>query len=120
MKLELTHADRLTVIEIAEQTGVITIHYALQAIDGEDRLPVIIRLTEHVEVIVPRISDPDQQVTGTNERAVARVELLDGEVQVLLWDHTAVEHDTEPQAVRLTPADSAQCVSRSSITPTSK
>ena len=120
MKLELTHADRLTVIEIAEQTGVITIHYALQAIDGEDRLPVIIRLTEHVEVIVPKTSDPDLILSGANERAVARVELLDGEVQALLWDHAAVEHDTEPQVIRLTPADAAQCVSRSSITPTSK
>ena len=120
MKLELTHADRVTVIEIAEQTGVITIHYALQAVDGEDRLPIIIRLTEHVEVIVPRISDPDQQITSANERAVARVELMDGEVQALLWDHAAVEHDTEPQVIRLTPADPVQCVFRSSITSTSK
>ena len=107
MKLELTHADCLTVIEIAEQTGVITIHYALQAIDGKDRLPVIIRLTEHVEVIVPRISDPDPILSGANERAVARVELLDGDVRALLWDHAAVEHDTEPQVIRLTPADAA-------------
>ena len=120
MKLELTHADRVTVIEIAEQTGVITIHYALQAIDGNDRLPVIIRLTEHVEVIVPKTGDPDLILSGANERAVARVELLDGEVQALLWDHAAVERDTEPQVMRLTPADPAQCVSRSSITPTSK
>jgi hypothetical protein len=120
MRLELTHADRLTVIEVAKQTGVITIHSALQAIDGEDRLPIIIRLTEHVEVIVPQISNPDQRLNGTNERAVARVELLDGEVQALLWDHAAVEHDTEPQVMRLTPAGAAQCVSQSSITPTSK
>ena len=120
MKLELTHADRLTVIEVAEQTGVITIHSALQAIDGGDRLPVIIRLTEHVEVIVPKTSDPDLILSGANERAVARVELLDGEVQALLWDHAAVEQDTEPQVIRLTPADAAQFVSRSSITPASK
>ena len=120
MKLELTHADRVTVIEIAEQTGVITIHYALQAIDGNDRLPVIIRLTEHVEVIVPKTNDPDLILSGANERAVARVELLDGEVQALLWDHAAVAYDTEPQVIHLTPADAAQCVSRSSITPTSK
>lgn len=120
MKLELTHADRVTVIEIAEQTGVITIHYALQAIDGNDRLPVIIRLTEHVEVIVPKTSDPDPILSGANERAVARVELLDGEVQALLWDHAAVEQDIEPQVMRLAPADAAQFVSRSSITPASK
>ena len=120
MKLELTHADRLTVIEVAEQTGVITIHYALQAIDGEDRLPIIIRLTEHVEVIVPKTSDPDPSLSGANERAVARVELLDGEVQALLWDHAAVKHDTEPKVIRLTSADAPPCVSRSSITPTSK
>lgn len=120
MKLELTHADRLTVIEVAAQTGVITIHYALQTIDGEGRLPVIIRLTEHVEVIVPQSSVPDLILSGANERAVARVELLDGEVQALLWDHAAVERDTEPQVIRLTSADAAQCVSRSSITPTNK
>ena len=98
----------------------ITIHYQLQAIDGIDRLPVIIRLTEHVEVIVPHISDSESSTTGAHERAVARVELLDGEVQALLWDHAAVEHDTEPQVIRLTPADPAQLVSRSSITPTSR
>ena len=120
MKLELNCADRLIVIEVAEQTGVITIHSALQAIDGEDRLLVIICLTEHVEVIVPKTSDPDLILSGANECAVVRVELLDGVVQALLWDHAAVEHDTEPQVIRLTPADAAQGVSQSSITPTNK
>ncbi len=120
MKLELTHDDRLIIIEIAEPTGVITIHFALRAIDGEDRLPVILRLTEHVEVIVPKTSDPDLILSGANERAVTRVELLDSEVQALLWDHAAVEHDTEPQVVRLTPVDAAQLSTRSSIAPTSK
>ena len=106
-KIELIKDGRPVVIEQADN-GVITIQAALSDVDESGRTQaVLIHLTEHVEVIVPRISDPDLILSGANEHAVARVELLDGDVQALLWDHAAVEHDTEPQVFRLTPADAA-------------
>jgi hypothetical protein len=45
--------------------------------------------------------DPD------NEWAVARVELMEGEVRAMLWDHAAIEQATEAMVVTLVPASDA-------------
>jgi hypothetical protein len=45
--------------------------------------------------------DPD------NEWAVARVELMEGEVRAMLWDHVAIEQATEAMVVPLVPAPDA-------------
>jgi hypothetical protein len=108
MKLELTHDGQTIVIE-QEDTGAVTIHFALQDVDESGRTkPVIIHLTENVEVVVPKpgvtpgIMDPD------NEWAVARVELMDGEVRAMAWDHEAVASGAESVVLTLIPADAAQ------------
>ena len=105
MKIELTQDGALTVIEQEEATGVVTIRFTLADVDESGRTqPVIIHLTEHVEIVVPKpdvtpgIMDPD------NELAVARVELMEGEVRAMLWDHAAIEQATESMVVALVPA----------------
>ena len=60
-----------------------------------------------MEIVVPKpevtpgIMDPD------NEWAVARVELMEGEVRAMLWDHAAIEQATEAMVVPLVPAPGA-------------
>ena len=99
----------MTVIEQKEDTpGVVTIRFTLADVDESGRTqPVIIHLTEHVEIVVPKpdvtpgVMDPD------NEWAVARVELKEGEVRAMLWDHAAIEQATESMVVTLVPAPDA-------------
>jgi hypothetical protein len=105
MKIELTHDGALTVIEQEEATGVVTIRFTLADVDESGRThPVIIHLTEHVEVVVPKLGVTPGVMDPDNELAVARVELMDGEVRAMLWDHAAVEHATESMVVTLIPA----------------
>ena len=109
MKIELTQDGALTVIEQKEDTpGVVTIRFTLADVDESGRTqPVIIHLTEHVEIVVPKpdvtpgVMDPD------NELAVARVELMEGEVRAMLWEHSAIEQATEAMVVTLVPAPDA-------------
>jgi hypothetical protein len=103
--IELKHDGQPIVIEQDEATGAVTIHFALHDVDESGRTqPVIIHLTENVEVVVPKqgvtpgIMDPD------NEWAVARVELMDGEVRAMLWDRKIIEHATESMVITLIPA----------------
>ena len=109
MKIELTQDGAVTVIEQKEDTpGVVTIRFTLADVDESGRTqPVIIHLTEHVEIVVPKpdvtpgVMDPD------NEWAVARVELMEGEVRAMLWDHAAIEQATEAMVIALVPASGA-------------
>ncbi len=99
--IELKHDGQPIVIEQDEGTGAVTIHFALHDVDESGRTQlVIIHLTENVEVVVPKpgIMDPD------NEWAVARVELMDGEVRAMLWDRKIIEHATESMVITLIPA----------------
>lgn len=47
---------------------------------------------------MPSILDPN------NEWAVTRVELMDGEVRAMQWDHEVIEHAAESLVVTLIPA----------------
>ena len=64
--------------------------------DGDDATrsrPIVIRLSTHVEVIVP---DPLRR-----EQAVVRVELFDDRLQALVWDGRTVADDGEPVVIPL-------------------
>ena len=106
MKLELTHDGQTIVIEQEADTGTVTIHFALQDVDESGRTqPVIIHLTENVEVVVPKPGATPGMMDPDNEWAVARVELMDGEVRAMAWDHEAVASGAESVVLTLIPAD---------------
>lgn len=63
---------------------------------------VLIFLSEHVEVVVPRPGQTPGFMDPEREEAVARVELWDGEVRVMLWDQAAVRADDDDSAFILT------------------
>jgi hypothetical protein len=103
--LELKHDGRPIVIEQDEATGAVTIRCALRDVDESGRTqPVIIHLTENVEVVVPRPGVMPGILDPTHEWAVTRVELMDGEVRAMLWDHGIIEHAAESLVVTLVPA----------------
>ncbi len=62
-----------------------------QLTDGDDATrsqPIVIRLSTHVEVIVPD--------AARGEQAVVRIELFDGRLQAMVWDAHTVAADGEP------------------------
>ena len=68
-----------------------------QLIDGDDATrsqPIVIRLSTHLEVIVP------DALRG--EQAVVRIELFDGRLQAMIWDGRTVAADGEPLIIPLT------------------
>ncbi len=102
MQIEFKHDGQPIVIEQEADSGTLTLHFALQDVDGSGRIqPIIIHLTENVEVVVPKPGVMPGLMDPANERAVTRVELMAGEVRALVWDHAAVETDTEPLVVTL-------------------
>ncbi len=87
LKQELILGDKRLVIEGNERA--IVIRYDLTDVAEPGRTQhVDIYLTENVEVVIPKVIDEAHQVIGDNERAVARVELFEGEVRAMLWDET--------------------------------
>ena len=67
-----------------------------QLIDGDDATrtqPIVIRLSTHLEVIVP------DALRG--EQAVVRIELFDGRLQAMIWDGRTVAADGEPLIIPL-------------------
>ncbi len=64
--------------------------------DGDDATrsqAIILRLSTHIEVIVPD--------AARGEQAVVRVELFDGRLQALVWDGRTVANDGEPVVIPL-------------------
>ena len=103
--LELKHGGQPIVIEQDEITGAVTIRCTLQDVDESGRTqPVVIHLTENVEVVVPRPGVKPGILDPNNEWAVTRVELMDGEVRAMLWDREIIEHAAESLVVTLVPS----------------
>lgn len=77
-------------------------HMLAEVEDAAATQEVLIFLSEHVEVVVPRSGQTPGFMDPEREEAVARVELWDGEVRVMLWDHVAVRADDDDSATILT------------------
>lgn len=65
---------------------------------------VVIFLSEHVEIVVPRSGHVPRVMDPEHEEAVTRVELLDGEVRTMVWDREAVQSADNATVLTLVPS----------------
>ena len=79
-----------------------TLHDVNEASDRTQE--VLIFLSEHVEIVVPRPGQTPGAMDPDNEIAVVRVELLDGDVRAMLWDQDTVQRAEEATVVTIVPA----------------
>ena len=65
---------------------------------------VLIFLSEHVEIVIPLPGQTPGVMDPDHELAVTRVELLDGAVRAMLWDHDTVQGAGDAMVVTIVPA----------------